>query len=212
MIILDFDEYIRSCENHLQSEQKQSDGSSKPYYIKVGGEAFEEAQEKISKLLEEGVENEYLSKNEFEAMQPSEKGPARFYQLFKVHKPHEPGMAPPERPIISGSGSITENLSLFVDHFIKDISTKHPSYLQDTPDFLRAVEELNKLGQIPDNAILVSIDVSGLYTNIPQEEGLDAVREALLERDDTKVPTEFLVRILELVLKYNIFELNSSFK
>ena len=90
------------------------------------------------------------------------------------------------------------------------MSTKHPSYLQDTPDFLRSIEELNQLGPIPDNAILVSIDVSGLYTNIPQEEGLDAVREALLEREDTKVPTEFLVRILELVLRYNIFEFNTE--
>ena len=114
VIILDFEEYVRSCESHLQSEQKQPDGSNKPYYMKVGEDTFEEAKEKITKLLEEAFENEYISKDEFEAMQPGEKGPARFYQLFKVHKPHEPGMAPPERPIISGSGSITENLSLFI--------------------------------------------------------------------------------------------------
>jgi hypothetical protein len=48
----------------------------------------------------------------------------------------------------------------------------------------------------------------GLYTNIPIEEGLDAVREALEERQDKSVTTEFLVRLLELVLKNNIFEFN----
>ena len=171
---------------------------------------MEEAKEKISNLIEEGFDNEYISKDEFEAMQPWEKGPAKFYQLFKVHKPHEPGKAPPERPIISGSGSVTENLSLFVDNFIKDISTKHPAHLQDTPDFLRAIEEINQRGPLPNNAILVSIAESALYTNIPQDEGIEAVREALQERDDLKIPSEFLVRMLELVLKYNIFEFNKE--
>ena len=99
---------------------------------------------------------------------------------------------------------------MFVDNFIKDISTKHPAYLQDTLDFLRALEELNQLGPLPANAILVSIDVSALYTNIPQDEGIAAVREALQERDDLHIPTEFLVRMLELVLKYNIFEFNTE--
>ena len=58
--------------------------------------------------------------------------------------------------------------------------------------------------------MLVTIDVAALYTNIPQEEGLDAVREALKNRDDTSVPTEFLIRMLEIVLKHNIFEFNSE--
>ena len=59
--------------------------------------------------------------------------------------------------------------------------------------------------------MLVTIDVSALYTNIPQEEGLQCVREALFSRSDPKVPTEFLVRLLEVVLKHNIFEFNSEF-
>jgi hypothetical protein len=62
---------------------------------------------------------------------------ARFYATFKVHKNHETGKAPPERPIISGNGSITENISAYVDHHIKSLAVKHFSFLQDTPDFLR---------------------------------------------------------------------------
>ena len=44
--------------------------------------------------------------------------------------------------------------------------------------------------------IRITIAVSELYT---QEEGLKAVREALADREDTKVHTDFLVRILELI-------------
>ena len=162
-------------------------------------------KEKIIQLIEEGLDNEYISKEEIDAMNPSEKTPGKFYQLFKVHKAHEVGKAPPERPIISGSGSITENISLFVEHHVKQLATQHPSYLQDTPDFLRNIEAINSEGPLPTNSMLVSIDVSALYTNIPQDEGVEATREALESADVSSIPPYFITRLLELVLKYNIF-------
>ena len=58
--------------------------------------------------------------------------------------------------------------------------------------------------------MLVSIDVSALYTNIPQDEGIEAIREVLIERENLEVPTDFLIRLLEIILKYNIFEFNSD--
>jgi len=109
----------------------------KPYYQKVTEESLDLAEEKIMHLIEEGLDNEYISKTEFDAMNPSEKGPGKFYELFKVHKQHEAGKVPPERPIISGSGSVTENISLFVEHHLKHLADQRQSYLQDTPDFLR---------------------------------------------------------------------------
>ena len=152
-----------------------------------------------------------INKEEYDAMKADEKQAARFYATFKVHKEHTAGKAPPERPIISGCGSITENISAFVDHHIKSLAVKHFSYLQDTPDFLRLLEaEVNTGDLLPANTILATIDVCGLYTNIPIEEGLDAVQEALEERESKKISTEFLVRLLEMVLKSNIFEFNSE--
>ena len=130
-------------------------------YLHTNG-MFETAKEKIIHLIEEGFDNEIITKDEFSAMDPSDKGPAKFYEIFKVHKSHTPGKAPPERPIISASGSITENIALFVESHIKDLANKHPSYLQDTPDFLREVEILNDEIELPENAILLTIDVTGL--------------------------------------------------
>ena len=65
-------------------------------------------------------------------------------------------------------------------------------------------------GNLPDNSILVSIDVSALYTNIPQEEGLEEVREALKEREKPEIPTDFLLKLVEIILGSNIFEFNSK--
>ena len=79
---------------------------------------------------------------------------------FKIHKPHD--HIPPVRPIVSGSGSIVENPSKFVDFHLNDLANKHKSYIQVTPDFIRQVEKLNAKGKLPESAMLVSLDVIGL--------------------------------------------------
>ena len=43
------------------------------------------------------------------------------------------------------------------------------SYIKDTSDFLR---KLNELGKLPENAILVTTDVVGLYPSIPHADGI----------------------------------------
>ena len=133
---------------------------------------------------------------------------ARFYQIFKVHKPHS-GI-PPGRPIISGCNSLTQQISRFLDFHLKPLVQNLPSYLQDTPDFLRQVEELNRSKELHDKMILVTIDVTALYTNIRSEEGVGAVERALNLREDQAIPTEFLTDLLNHVLSSNIFEFDKK--
>ena len=139
-------------------------------------------------------------------MDPTEKKLSKFYMTFKVHKPHQPMTAPPPRPIICGSGSITENIGAYVEYHIKDIANKHTSYLQDTPDFLRTINQINKGNKLPKNAILATIDAIGAYTNIPQEDGIQCIKEAT----EGSPKSDFIVRLMELLLKHNLFEFHSS--
>ena len=97
----------------------------------------------IGSVLNEALKEGIISEEDNSAMNPEDKTPSKFYCNFKVHKDHKHMEAPPVRPIISGSGAITENISLFVEHHIRDISTKHEAYLQDTPHFLRVIDKLN---------------------------------------------------------------------
>ena len=53
-----------------------------PYYEKVTEASLELAKEKITHLIQEGFDNEYINKSEFEAMNPVDKGPAKFYEIF----------------------------------------------------------------------------------------------------------------------------------
>ena len=64
---------------------------------------------------------------------------------------------------------------------------------------------------MPEDTILCTIDVVGLYSYIPHEDGLVAMRKALDERDDKTVLTDSLIELAECVLKNNIFEHNTSF-
>ena len=210
IIILDFDKYMEACNKHLTSLQGNEEGEDKPFYIKVDETKLNEAKAKLTNIIQEAFDNRIISKEELNAMDPKDRVPGRFYCTFKVHKDHKEGEAPPERPIISGSNSITENASLFVEHHIKELGNKHESFLKDTPHFLREIEMINEEQKLPKNAILVTMDVSALYTNIPQSEGVECVEEELNKRTNPKVPTGFLTRVLEFILKYNIFEFNQE--
>ena len=183
------------------------DGTQKPYYRKVGDEVLEQAKSEILACLDKAHKAGIISDHEYKHMNPSEKVAGRFYALPKVHKDHEPGQVPPLRSIISGSGSITECISQYVQDKIKDLSKLHPAWLEDTPHLLR---ELDPLDSLPDTAILVTVDVSSLYSNIQREDGVEAVRKVLKTRKDKSIPSDFILELLDLVLKFNIFEFDSQ--
>jgi hypothetical protein len=91
----------------------------------------------------------------------------------------------------------------------KHLVPELPSFLQDTPDLLRHFENLNQ-EELPINAFPISIDVVGLYSNIPMEEGIECLREALNTRKDQTTPTTLLITLLTLVLSLNIFEFGTQ--
>ena len=61
---------------------------------------------------------------------------------------------------------------------------------------------------------MVTVDVKSLYTNIPNEEGIQAYYESWREQemgDPQHPPAEVLRHLLELVLKLNTFEFNNRY-
>ena len=126
---------MNACESHLNSKQCDIEENLHKYYIEVDKTALEEAKNKILHILEEGRDNEIITKEEFQAMNPINKNPGKFYCNFKVHKAHQIMKAPPERPIVITCGSITENIGKFVQHHINPLANKHETFLKDTPDF-----------------------------------------------------------------------------
>ena len=210
IIILDFKEYMQSCYEQLNSRLNFENGESKSYYQKVEDWELLKAKKEIHKLLNEGLTRNILSKNEYDAMNPDDKNPGKYYQNFKIHKEHEPMKAPPPRAIISGSGSIGEFCGKYIEHHIKPISEKHKAFIEDTPDWLRVIETLNLGPELPFNSILVTWDVKALFTNILAKDGLESLKKALENRENQEIPSDFLLKMMEIILKHNIFSFNGE--
>ena len=119
-----------------------------------------------------------------------------FYILTKIHKPNPVG-----RPIILGCEGPTERISFFVDKLLQPIAQKQKSYLKDTTDFINFVEKT----KVSQDTILVSMDVTSLYTNIPQEEGITTVCRAYraFYNNNPPIPSHYLKEMLKLILQEN---------
>ena len=130
---------------------------------------------------------------------------SQLYFLKKIHKTPI-GI----RPIISSVNAITENISNFLDGWLNPLVTKLLSYIKDSREFIELVTTL----KVPNDATLVSIDVSSLYTNIPHRDGIQACIRAIKEcpdPDPLQPPLEILVEMLNIVLKNNVIEFNNEF-
>ena len=77
------------------------------------------------------------------------------------------------------------------------------SYIKDTNDFLNKLRSLPKL---PDNIILCTVDVVGLYPNVLLEEGLPALRKRLDNLMEKYISSGTLCNLAEVILKNNIFK------
>ena len=125
----------------------------------------------------------------------------RMYFLKKLHKtPH--GI----RPIVSGCSGPTERVSSFLDHIIKPLVPTTPSYIKDSPHLISLIENT----PIPNDAILATIDVSSLYTNIPQNEGTEACLDAIEAAEASLIPRNVLRKLFEIVLRCNVFSFDGQ--
>ena len=64
---------------------------------------------------------------------------------------------------------------------------------------------------LPSHALLVTLDVASLYTNIPHQEGITALEEALNSRADLTPPTDNLCHLIKLILSTNSFTFNKEY-
>ena len=156
---------------------------------------------RVQQLVKELHEHNFIDDmtNKWFCQTPNPPRTPVFYTLTKIHKP-----TPVGRPIISGCDGPTERLSAFVDKILQPIAKEQESYLKDSTDFINFIERT----RVPYNAVLVSMDVTSLYTNIPQEEGIKSVCNAYesFYEGESPIPTQYLKRALELILQENSFQ------
>ena len=155
-------DYIAECERQLNNSD---------HYKKLDHNPTETLNNRILKTLQSAVHLEDLTEDEAIYLFRDSPQTSNFYTLPKIHKENNPG-----RPIVNSIGSITEKLSEFVDENIKKLAQQVPSYIKDTTHFLIMIQDIT----IDPDDLLITIDVSSLYTNIIHEEGLEAMEQWMI--------------------------------
>ena len=126
----------------------------------------------------------------YEYKKPTNLG--KFYLLFKIDKRlnNVPG-----RAAITNCGAPTDKASEFLDFHLKRVMQNGASYINRSNGFTNKVKNID----IPNNVLLVTADVVGLYPSIPHEVGLRALRNALENINYKEIPTENLVKMADFV-------------
>ena len=156
----------------MDTKRKTTEGSDQVYdtnyYTPLQEPIVASTANKVKLIVNKLYVNKHIDEMTFKWLNNSQNPPRilEFYTLTKIHKPNLAG-----RPIVSGNGGPTECISIFIDPPLQPIAKKQESYIKDTTDFVRFIENT----PIPENAIIATLDVCSLYTNIPEEEGLKVV-------------------------------------
>ena len=128
----------------------------------------------------------------------------RTQQLYFIRKVHKTPMS--IRPIVSGSGGPTENVSQFLDFFLAPLIKSTPAYLRDSTHLIQLLENFRP----PPDAILCTVDVVGLYLHIPHGDGVKAALSYLYGNPAVKppFPAEVAKALFAIALEHNYFEFN----
>ena len=190
VVIVDVDDYIQEANRQLDNKE---------FYKKLTIDTTEINRIKVIRTINELKSSHLLNEKIANDLLSSEAKTPQFKMLPKVHKDGNPG-----RPVVSSIDCHTTKISKYIDNQLQPHVKELKSYVKDSTDFIR---KINSMEKIPDNSILVTMDVRSLYTNIPNKEGIEAVETTLKRKN---IGPMIISTFLRLVLTLNNFVFNSQ--
>lgn len=200
IVIMDRQDYVFEAERQLKVNR---------HYREINEPQFPDNCTIFNRILAEMLKNNLISKKEMSFLKALPSARQRiFYLLPKIHKEINkwtvPSRIPPGRPIVSDLLSESCNIAKFIDFHLAPFSTTHPAYVKNTYDFLDKLAMITTHG----DALLISLDVDSLYTNIDNDLGIRAVTETLAR--DPKPIHPYIIKLLRLSLEGNDFIFNNK--
>eukprot|EP00745_Piridium_sociabile_P015908 TRINITY_DN23717_c1_g1_i4.p1 TRINITY_DN23717_c1_g1~~TRINITY_DN23717_c1_g1_i4.p1 ORF type:complete len:920 (-),score=175.07 TRINITY_DN23717_c1_g1_i4:31-2790(-) len=170
VVVQNLTDYVREAERQLNNTT---------YYEPVLTDPTCSVAKESNKILDDLHTQKFIDDNTYKwaRLEPNNVRPHLFHHLPKIHKNLQ---NPPGRPIVSGIRGPTETLSKLADHWLHPLVVSLPSYIKDSTHMLNVIYEWNtKYGPLPVDAQLVTIDVVSLYTNIPQQDMVEAIKDLM---------------------------------
>jgi len=181
------------------------------YYKKIDKLLTTETAKEVANILEDMYMEGNINKKQLKYLTgPARFRPRIFYLLPKVHKPKQkwphPNM-PEGRPIVSDIDSESHRVSELIEHYLNPLSVKHASYIKNSYEFVNKIRN----NVISKNSLIVTADVSSLYTNMHIDRSVSCVRTAFRECPEAGRPDRHILRLLELTMRTNDFEFNGEY-
>lgn len=124
-----------------------------------------------------------------------------FYTIPKLKKTPIVG-----RPIISSITWITTPVSKYIDFILRPLCEQTLSYIKGTKHLIQLINNKN----IQNNDILVTADVSSLYTNIPYTDAKTFILNALKKQNYNKRFIICILKLLTYIQNNNYFKFNNE--
>ena len=194
IVIQDKHNYVTEGERQLHNEQ---------FYVETEIDLTGEVIHRVNLYVNNVLQRGQISQNTSKYLTTDIDRTQQFYLLPKIHKDIQ---NTPGRPIVSGSGGPTEKISQFGDHFTGPLVPLSRSYTRDSTHMINI---LNNFKILPD-MLLCTLDITSLYTNIPHNEGTQAIKEFLaIHRDTNALPhNSYIIELLQVVLTNTYFDFN----
>ena len=193
-VILDKSDYIE------KAKQLLNDSTT---YRRLENDRTTQLANKINKALKELKNANKLTKEEHWKMKTGDANIAQFYGLPKVHKENVP-----LRPIVSLPGTPAYNLSKELWKRVKHLIKGSTYSINNAGQFLDKLKNI----QIEEDEIMVSFDVTSLFTSVNLDLARTTVAELLHEHGTTggTLEKEDICKLLDLCLT-TYFEFDGEF-
>ena len=195
-VILNREDYLEKCMDHINNGQYQLLKKDPTTKIKT----------KTLKQLKVLKDNEFIDNKLYYYLKPTDSPAPRFYGQPKIHKP-----GVPIRPIVSYSGSPLYNLNKYIANILKAYVRDENNNAKNSTTFSNYIRYV----PIEDDEIMVSFDVTSLYTNIPITDTLNIIKDYVNNDDQftrkTVIPQDKFLDLVHLVLTTTWYTFNYQF-
>ena len=184
-VTLNRKDYFEKCMDHINNG---------PYQL-LNKDTTTKTKTKTLKQLNVLEDNKFIDNKLYYYLKYTDLPEARFYGQPKIHKP-----GVPIRPIVSYSGSPLYNLNKYIANILKAYVRDENNNAKNSTTFSNYIRNV----PIEDDEIMVSFDVTSLYTNIPIIDTLNIIKDYVNNDDQfarkTAIPQDKFLDLVHLVL------------
>ncbi|CAF4122854.1 unnamed protein product, partial [Rotaria magnacalcarata] len=197
---------------HYQKKSEEYMDNTKAYQCLGAIDPLPDLIQRTNKYLLDLRLAKWITQKQYEqlSIKSNEVELAHLYYLPKAHK-----LGTPLRPIISGLKHPTVKISKFLDDLLRPLFDQMALNSTVTSGF-ELVKQLQQWSRnnFKQDTIFCTIDVTDLYTMVPQIEGVLSLRKMLDQlklKQVGKLKVETIIRLSRFVMTNNYFSYNGQF-